>query len=100
VSLTANPRGHWLASLALGAAVLAALLLARHGDVRHRLAQFGVLASPALVPLLWLEALRNHSIVHALFAYRSAALSLIIPAVAVVLLWARARADLSRGDSP
>jgi hypothetical protein len=73
-----------------------AALLARHGDIRRRLAQFGVLSSPALIPLLWMETLRGHSVEHALFAYRSAALSLIVPAVAVIVLWASARADASR----
>jgi hypothetical protein len=92
----------WSATAAVSIAIVVGLaaLLALHGDVRRRLAQFSVLASPALVPLLWLEALRNHSVIHSWFTYRNGALSLIIPAVAVVLLFARARADLSRGDSP
>jgi uncharacterized membrane protein len=71
-----------------------AALLVLHGDARRRLQQFGVLASPAVVPLLWMETLRSHSVEHALFAYRSVALALIVPLVAVILLWTRARREV------
>ena len=83
-------------AVVIATAVGLALLLARYGDTRKRLARFGVLCAPALIPLLWLETLRSHSVEHALFAYRSAALSLVLPLVAVTLLWSKAREERSR----
>jgi hypothetical protein len=84
-----------VAAVAIATAAALALLLARYGDAGQRLARFGVLCAPALIPLLWLETLRSHSVEHALFAYRSAALSLVLPLVAVTLLWSEARRERS-----
>ena len=43
-----------------------------------------IIAAPALLPLLWFEVLRNHSLVHVLFVYRSLAVSAGIVAVALL----------------
>jgi hypothetical protein len=85
-----------VAAVAIVTAAALALLLARYGAAGPRLARFGVLCAPALIPLLWLETLRSHSVEHALFTYRSAALSLVLPLVAVTLLWSKARRERSR----
>ena len=44
-----------------------------------------IIASPALLPLLWFEVLRNHSLVHVLFVYRSLGVSAGIVAVALLV---------------
>ena len=40
---------------------------------------------PALLPLVWFEVLRNHSLVHVLFVYRSLGVSAGIVAVALLV---------------
>ncbi len=44
-----------------------------------------IIAAPALLPLLWFEVLRNHSLVHVLFVYRSLGVSAGIVAVALLV---------------
>lgn len=74
--------------LAAAAAMLAtAAIRGRFSSERAR--DFLVVASPALVPVLWLELLRNHSLVHSLFVFRNLGLSLgIIVAAAMFVLLA------------
>ncbi len=56
-----------------------------------------ILALPALLPLLWFEVLRNHSLVHVLFVYRSLGVSAGIVAVALLVGPASLRVDQPAG---
>jgi hypothetical protein len=44
-----------------------------------------IVAAPALLPLLWFEVLRNHSLVHVLFVHRSLGVSAGIVALALLV---------------
>ena len=44
-----------------------------------------IIASPAVIPLVWYEILKNHSQVHVWFTYRSIALVIGIVAAAAVI---------------
>ncbi|MBS0451564.1 MAG: hypothetical protein JSS14_09645 [Proteobacteria bacterium] len=80
---------------ALALAVAVALLgftLLRGRFAKDRLGDFLLVASPAMIPIVWMELLRNHSIVHAWFVYRSLGLSLgIVVAASMFVLVASRR---------
>jgi hypothetical protein len=67
--------------LVVGSAVVAWKNPVHRATWRTRL----VLAVPALVPPIWFEVLRNHSLVHVGFTYRSVAVSAGILAVALLV---------------
>jgi hypothetical protein len=46
--------------------------------------QFAVLQIPLLIPIIWIEALRDHSIVHPHYASRSLVLFAIVPLLAAI----------------
>ncbi|WP_431276092.1 hypothetical protein ACQ858_07425 [Variovorax ureilyticus] len=77
-------------SLAIAAALLV-FTLVRGRFTKDRVGDYLIVASPALIPIVWMELLRNHSIVHAWFVYRSLGLSLgiVVGASMFVLLAAR-----------
>ena len=51
---------------------------------RTAVRQFAVLQIPLLVPIIWIEALRDHSIVHPHYASRSLVLFAIVPLLAAI----------------
>lgn len=65
-------------------------------DARLFVGRFALLAWPAAIPLVWVEVVRNHSIVHAWFTYRSLAMSLCIVAAAALLALLPPREPLLR----
>jgi hypothetical protein len=72
-----------IVSWAIALLVLACALLSKiinRTDVR----QFVVLQIPLVIPIIWIEALRNHSIVHPHYASRSLVLFSIVPLLAVI----------------
>ena len=48
--------------------------------------QFAVLQIPLLIPIIWIEALRDHSIVHPHYASRSLVLFAIVPLLAAICI--------------
>jgi hypothetical protein len=64
----------------------------RRGDHRATWPTRLIIAAPALIPLIWFEVLRNHSLVHPLFVYRSLAVSAGIVALALLVGSASLRA--------
>lgn len=59
-----------------------------------------ILAAPALIPLIWFEVLRNHSLVHPRFVHRSLAVSAGIVALALLVGSASLRAGSARRSPP
>ena len=79
-----------LVLLAIAVAGVVTWRSAAHRSVwRSRL----IIAAPALLPLVWFEVLRNHSLVHVLFVYRSLGVSAGIVAVALLVGSASLGAD-------
>lgn len=81
------------------AAVLAGFALWRkEGAAPWRTA---AMLAPLIIPIAWVEAARDHSLVHPVFAARSFVLFAIIPLLAALILWraqrARDEADNSAG---
>ncbi|MBB3175906.1 hypothetical protein [Variovorax sp. Sphag1AA] len=82
-------------SLAIAAALLA-FTLVRGRFTKGRVADFLIVVSPALIPVVWMELMRNHSIVHSWFVYRDLGLSLgIVVAASMFVLLAARRAPRS-----
>ena len=74
------------------AAGLLAITWIRGRFSKDRVGDFLLVVSPALIPIVWMELLRNHSIVHAWFVYRSLGLSLgILVAASMFVLVAANR---------
>ncbi|MBO9647666.1 MAG: hypothetical protein J7605_04085 [Variovorax sp.] len=79
-------------SLVAAAAILATAAVRGHLS-SERVRDFLLVATPALVPVLWLEVLRNHSIVHVGFVFRDLGMSLgVVVAAAMFVLVAGSRA--------
>jgi hypothetical protein len=75
-------------SLALAVSIaLTAMLL----DGRWRLLLWRLVAllTPLVIPIIWVEVLRGHSIGHPGFAYRSFVYFAIIPLMAALVIWPR-----------
>jgi hypothetical protein len=58
-----------------------------------------IIASPAVIPLVWYELLKNHSQVHVWFTYRSIPLVIGIVAAAAVIGWRPIGDAASRSDA-
>ena len=76
---------HPLTPAVLVAIVVATALTWRSATHRAVWRSRLIIAAPALLPLLWFEVLRNHSLVHVLFVYRSLGVSAGIVAVALLV---------------
>lgn len=86
----------------IGIAVVIVILTLTDSAIRYRrmkqsVCEFIILCSPAIIPFVWIETLRNHSVIHSWFVYRSAGLSLGIVIASAVLVRLRSM-ELSRGD--
>jgi hypothetical protein len=76
---------HPLTPVVLVAIAVGTALTWRHAAHRSVWRTRLVIAAPAVLPLLWFELLRNHSLVHVLFAYRSLGATAGIIAVALLV---------------
>ena len=84
---------HPLTPLVLAAIAVATGLTWRSAAHRSVWRSRLVIGLPALLPLVWFEVLRNHSMVHVLFVYRSLGVSVGIIAVALLVGPRSLRAD-------
>ncbi len=89
----------WAAVIALAIAGIAVICGAR----KRSLAGVAALMTPLVIPIIWVEVLRDHSVGHPHFAARSFVLFAIIPLLAAwsicrrqISPWIRIRAVLSR----
>ncbi len=69
----------------LGALIVTAWIKRPNAELRHRFADRITLVSPALIPLVWFEVMRNHTQLHTGFTYRSWGMIAGIVAVAAVV---------------
>ncbi len=76
---------HPLTPLVLVTIAVTTVVTWRHPTHRAVWSTRLIIALPALLPLLWFEVLRNHSLVHVLFVYRSLGVSAGIVAVALLV---------------
>ena len=89
---------HPLTPVVLVAIAVGTALTWRHAAHRSVWRTRLIIAAPAVLPLLWFEVLRNHSLVHVLFVYRS--LGATAGIVAVALLVAPSSLRTSDAESP
>jgi hypothetical protein len=76
---------HPLTPAVLIAVAVATAVLWRSPNHRSTWRMRLLLATPALLPLVWFEVLRNHSLVHPLFVYRSVGVTAGIVALALLV---------------
>lgn len=77
----------------IGCALVAALIVTALAKPRREQMRTALLLTPLIIPILWIEALRNHSLEHPAFAARSFVLFAIIPLLAALSLRRAAKAD-------
>jgi hypothetical protein len=77
--------GHPLTPVVILSIVVASTYRWRRPSHRVEWRNRGLLAVPAIVPLVWFELLRNHSLLHFRFTYRSLGVSAGIIAVALLV---------------
>jgi hypothetical protein len=84
----------WAVLIAAAVVIAVGLFVALRRD-RGAWAPFGVLAAPALLAILWYEALRNHSLIHVPKTYASCAVAVgvIVAAAVLVAVAPRVRAE-------
>jgi hypothetical protein len=73
------------------AAILLLTTIRRYRHATQTVRDFLLVASPALLPLVWFELLRNHSIVHSWFVFRSFGMSLGVVVAAALFVFLDAR---------
>ena len=76
---------HPMTPLVVAAIVVGATLLVRRNDLSSTWSTRLMIAAPAVIPLVWFELLRNHSLVHPHFVYRSLGVSAGLIAVALIV---------------
>lgn len=76
---------HPLTPVVLLGIVIGAIATWRHADHRSTWRPRLLVGAPALLPPIWFEVLRNHSLVHPLFVHRSLAASAGIVALALLV---------------
>jgi hypothetical protein len=79
----------------LATAVIVALAIRRGGAAKQRLIDLAALLAPLLVVIAWAEAYPSHSAWHSGYVSRSFYLFGILPLLAAILTWRRARATPS-----
>jgi hypothetical protein len=87
-AIEANLRAWWehpLTPAVVVAVALATLYRWRRPDHRATWRTRLILAAPAAMPLVWFEVLRNHSLVHVGFVYRSVGVSAGVVALALLV---------------
>ena len=76
---------HPLTPIVAAAILVGAAILGRRNELSSTLSTRLIIAAPAMIPLVWFELLRNHSLVHPHFTYRSLGVSAGLVAVAVIV---------------
>lgn len=87
-AIEVNVRAWWdhpLTPPVLVGIVVVAVMVARRNDWGATWPTRLVVASPSVVPFLWFEVLRNHSLVHPHFVYRSLGVTAGLVAVALIV---------------
>ncbi len=70
----------------IGCALVAALFITGFAKPRREQMRTALLLTPLIIPILWIELLRNHSLEHPAFAARSFVLFAVIPLLAALSL--------------